>query len=86
MNTHTAEMNATPDDLVEARRQIASLCRKLEASLQTLRDKAVEGRLLKSQITLAERRIQALHVALRCLDNAIRQGEGGALPADGESC
>ncbi len=72
MNTHTAEMNATPDDLVEARRQIASMCRKLEAALQTLRDKAAEGRRLKPQITLAERRIQALHVALRCLDNAIR--------------
>lgn len=85
MNTLHAEMNAALDDLVEARRQLVSMCRKLEASLQTLRDKAVEGRRLKPQITLAECRIQALHVALRCLDNAIRQGEGRALPPDGES-
>ena len=64
-------MNAAPGGLLEARRQLVSMCRKLEASLQTLRDKAAEGRRLKPQITLAERRIQALHVALRCLDDAI---------------
>ena len=29
------------------------------------------GRRLNPQISLAERRIQALHVALRCLDDAI---------------
>ena len=66
-------MTDTPDDLVEARRQLASMCRKLESALQTLRDKAAEGRRLKPQITLAERRIQALHVALRCLDDAIEE-------------
>ena len=64
-------MNAAPSDLLEARRQLVSMCRKLETALQTLRDKATEGRRLKPQITLAERRIQALHVALRCLDDAI---------------
>ena len=71
MKTQPATMPDAPDDLLEARRQIVSLCRKLESSLQTLRDKAAEGRRLKPQITLAERRIQALHVALRCLDDAI---------------
>lgn len=71
-------MTDSPDNLVEARRQIVSMCRKLETALQTLRDKTAEGRRLKPQITLAERRIQAFHVALRCLDDAIRQGEGGA--------
>ena len=64
-------MTDTPDNLVEARRQIASMCRKLETALQTLRDKATEGRRFKPQITLAERRIQALQVALCCLDDAI---------------
>ena len=64
-------MTAAPGDLLEARRQLVSMCRKLEAALQTLRDKAAGGRSLKPQITLAERRIQALHVALRCLDDAI---------------
>lgn len=67
----TTMMNPAPGDLLEARRQLVSMCRKLEASLQTLRDKTAEGRRLKPQITLAERRIQALHVALRCLDDAI---------------
>ena len=64
-------MDAIPGDLLEARRQLVSMCRKLEAVLQTLRNKTAEGRRLKPQITLAERRIQALHVALRCLDDAI---------------
>ena len=40
----TTRMNTAPGDLLEARRQIASMCRKLEAALQTLRDKAVEAR------------------------------------------
>ena len=71
MRTPPVTMTDAPDDLVEARRQLVSMCRKLESSLQTLRDKATEGRRLKPQITLAERRIQALHLALRCLDDAI---------------
>ena len=70
MNTHAAENDST-DQLLEARRQITSMCHKLEASLQSLRSKAVESRRLKPQITLAERRLQALHVALRCLNDAI---------------
>lgn len=61
----------SPPLLLEARRQLVSMCRKLESSLQTLRDKAAEGRRLKPQITMAERRIQALYVALRCLDDTI---------------
>ncbi len=71
MNTQAAE-NTSPDQLLEARRQIVSMCHKLEASLQSLRSKATEGCRLKPQITLAERRLQALHVALRCLKDAIR--------------
>lgn len=70
MNTHAVK-NDAPDKLLEARRQITSMCHKLEASLQSLRSKAAEGRRLKPQITLAERRLQALQVALRCLDDAI---------------
>ena len=70
MNTPPAGTNVTPDQLVEAKRQIASMCHKLEVSLQSLRSKATEGRRLKPQITLAERRLQALQVALRCLDDA----------------
>lgn len=77
-------MTDTPDNLVEARRQIASMCRKLEAALQTLRDKADEGRRFKPQITLAERRIQALHVALRCLDNAIHNSGVAEREQDGD--
>ena len=82
MKTPSTRTSDSPDDLVEARRQLVSLCRKLESSHHTLRDKAAEGRRLKPQITLAERRIQALHVALRCLDDAIRQRVGATSPDD----
>ncbi len=71
MNTHSTRMNVTPDQLVEVKKQIVLMCHKLEASLQSLRSKAAEGRRLKPQITLAERRLQALHIALRCLNDAI---------------
>lgn len=52
----------TQEELLEARRQIASILHKLreaEKSLQT-KENAVR---LKSQITLAQRRIAALEIA-----------------------
>ncbi|WP_325199446.1 hypothetical protein [Oscillibacter sp.] len=53
------------EELLEAKRQIESTIHKLEETVKTLRSKENPER-YKSQITLAERRIQAFELAV-CL-------------------
>lgn len=55
-------MDFTRQELMEAERQIDSTLRKLQKVLETLRTKEGPGR-YQSQITLAERRIQAFSIA-----------------------
>lgn len=47
-------MDVSPGELHEARRQLDSMRRKLEAALCTLRERAAAGRRLQPLITLAE--------------------------------
>ena len=55
-------MDVTRQELIEAERQIDSTLRKLQKVSETLRTKEKTGR-YQSQITLAERRIQAFSIA-----------------------
>ncbi len=55
-------------DLIEAKRQIDSILHKLRETLKTLHAKKDR---YKSQITLAERRIQALEIAVQLLEDEI---------------
>ena len=57
-------------DLIEAKRQIDSILHKLRETLKTLHAKEQKDR-YKSQITLAERRIQALEIAVQLLEDEI---------------
>lgn len=63
-------MEYTRDGLVEARRQIGSTLRKLRETVKTLRGKENPER-YKSQITLAERRIQAFELAVCLLEREL---------------
>ena len=56
------------DELLEARRAIASLVGKCEKAF----DKLTEG---TSQHTLMKRRLAAFHVALALIDEKLTQGE-----------
>lgn len=55
-------MTYAPDDLIEAQRQIDSILHKLTEAEKTLSAKP-NADALKSQITLARRRIKALGIA-----------------------
>lgn len=55
-------MQYTRDELTESKRQIASLLHKLRGTYDSLLKKPNASK-LKSQITLAARRIEALEVA-----------------------
>lgn len=55
-------MEYTRDELLEAKRQIDSTLHKLEEVVRTLRAKE-NPRRYRSQITLAERRIEAFTIA-----------------------
>ena len=55
-------MEYTREDLLEAKRQIDSTLHKLRETVKTLEAKESPGR-LKSQITLAQRRIAAFGLA-----------------------
>lgn len=55
-------MQYTRDELTESKRQIASLLHKLRGAYDSLLKKPNASK-LKSQITLAARRIEALEVA-----------------------
>lgn len=58
------------EELLEAKRQIESILHKLRETVRTLREKENAER-LKSQITLAERRIQALGIANALIGKAM---------------
>ena len=55
-------MDYTSEELTEAKRQIDSIVHKLQAAVQSLERKEHPER-LKSQITLARRRIAALELS-----------------------
>lgn len=55
-------MTYTEEELLEARRQIGSTIHKLRNSTETMEAKANADK-LKSQITLARRRIRAFEIA-----------------------
>lgn len=57
------------EELLKAKRQISSILHKLRETVRTLREKENADR-LKSQITLAERRIQALEIANALIEKA----------------
>lgn len=63
------------EELLEAKRQIDSILHKLHETVRTLREKENAGR-LKSQITLAERRIQALEIANALIEQALSTVSG----------
>ena len=69
-------MEFTKDELTEARRQIGSTLHKLRETAKTLRETAKTLReknpeRCKSQITLAERRIRALEIADRLIEQEL---------------
>lgn len=64
----------TPEQLAEARRQLASALHKTEEVVKTLQAKADPGR-YKSQITLARRRIEAFELSIALIDEKLA-GQG----------
>ena len=65
-------MTYTKDKLVEAKRQIDSTLHKLRETVKTLEGKEDPAR-LKSQITLARRRIQAFTIAVSLIEKELKQ-------------
>ena len=65
-------MEYSKDDLIEAKRQIDSTLHKLKETVKTLESKENVSR-LKSQITLAKRRIKACEIANYFLENEIKK-------------
>ena len=65
-------MTYTKDKLVEAKRQIDSTLHKLRETVKTLEGKENPVR-LKSQITLARRRIQAFTIAVSLIEKELEQ-------------
>ena len=65
-------MTYTKDELVEAKRQIDSTLHKLRETVKTLEGKEDPAR-LKSQITLARRRIQAFTIAVSLIEKELEQ-------------
>ena len=65
-------MTYTKDKLVEAKRQIDSTLHKLRETVKTLEGKEDPAR-LKSQITLARRRIQAFTIAVSLIEKELEQ-------------
>ena len=65
-------MTYTKDELVEAKRQIDSTLHKLRETVKTLEGKEDPAR-LKSQITLARRRIQAFTIAVSLIEEELEQ-------------
>ena len=65
-------MTYTKDELVDAKRQIGSTLHKLRETVNTLEGKEDPAR-LKSQITLARRRIQAFTIAVSLIEKELEQ-------------
>lgn len=63
-------MNYTQQELTEAKRQIDSTIHKLHQTLHTLQSKEQPSR-CKSQITLAQRRIQAFTLASQLIEQQL---------------
>ncbi len=63
-------MTFSQDELSEAKRQIDSILHKLRETVKTLNAKENSER-YKSQITLAERRIKALEIALSLIETEL---------------
>lgn len=63
-------MEFSREDLTEAKRQIDSTLHKLRETVKTIRAKENPER-YKSQITLAERRIQAFELAVCLLEREL---------------
>ncbi len=61
-------MNFSIEELSESKRQLASILHKLRETAKTLTSKE-NAEQYKSQITLAERRIHALEIALALIEN-----------------
>ncbi|MBH0157331.1 hypothetical protein IHV10_13210 [Fictibacillus sp. 5RED26] len=59
------------DNLVEAKRQLDSTIHKLKETVKTLEGKENPNR-YKSQITLAQRRIEAFELSVFLIDREIR--------------
>lgn len=59
-------MERSNEELLEAKRQIESLLHKLNKTIVTL--EAKDNQKLKSQITLAKRRVNALEISLELID------------------
>lgn len=64
MNSYTTE------ELFESQRQIDSIIHKLRETIKTLEQKQQPDR-YKSQLTLANRRIQALEIALHLIQQEL---------------
>lgn len=64
-------MAYTQEELVEAKRQIDSTIHKLKATLITLENKPNKDK-LKSQITLAKRRIIAFEIASELIEKEMQ--------------
>lgn len=60
-------MEYTREELAEAKRQIDSILHKLGQALKTMQGKENAGR-YRAQITLAERRIAALRLAVALIE------------------
>ena len=65
-------MEFSKEELTEARRQIESTLHKLRETVRTLRGTERPER-YRSQITLAERRIQALEIANRLIERELAE-------------
>ena len=65
-------MEFSKEDLTEAKRQIDSTLHKLRETVRTLRGKETPER-YKSQITLAERRINAFEIASQLIEEKLTQ-------------
>ncbi len=65
-------MEPAKEELLEARRQIGSTIHKLKESVKTMeaRDNAAR---LKSQITLAKRRVKAFEIAVSLIEQELEK-------------
>ncbi|MGP6139969.1 MULTISPECIES: hypothetical protein [unclassified Jeotgalibaca] len=64
-------MDYSKEELLEAKRQIASILHKLRETLKTLKAKENSER-YKSQITLAKRRITAFEIAIDLIEKELK--------------
>lgn len=67
-------MTYSKEELLEAKRQIDSTLHKLRETVKTLEGKENPAR-YKSQITLANRRIQAFTIAVSLIERELEQQE-----------